>query len=160
MIMRWKATSGRKPVTIAWIIKSPITAISKALDLYSKCMINFSDNYQRPLMIMEAYPNSQQLPLSETDHHLIRGTSTRTTATATPTQVMIKSSFATTATMWPSPRMMTIHEDRTCSFRDDGVVCKKKLTDKICFIGMPCLNLESPNIRTVCLLQLRVDGIL
>ncbi|KAL8251674.1 hypothetical protein R6Q59_035367 [Mikania micrantha] len=146
--MRCKAKSGKKPVTFVRIIKLPIKAISKALDLYESCMINFSVNYHTPLMIMEAAPNSQQLPMrrtiiseTETDHHrgpIIGGISpanvVTATVTVTDTQVMSNSSFATTSMLWPSPRMRTIHEDRTCSFRDDYVVCKKKLTNKIWFI--------------------------
>ncbi|KAI3758469.1 hypothetical protein L6452_06032 [Arctium lappa] len=121
------------------IIKSPIRAISKALDLYAKYMTKFATNYNRPLMIMETIPNSQQLPNTPSDSDYLPGPLIRAIITTTATPVISSSSVATTtrprvSRIADDRRMRTIDEDRAYSFRDDGIVTTKKLANKICFL--------------------------
>ncbi|KAI3725633.1 hypothetical protein L1987_65424 [Smallanthus sonchifolius] len=149
--MRNKITSHKKPVTIITIIKTPIRAISKALNVYAKCVTNFSNAYNRPLMTMEVAPNCQQFPrsfstsiLSNNDQP-VEGALVRSISTASGIRqgAQMKSNdfevymiqhhqLQLYASSKGVPRscsvgMGKIDEDKVSSFRDDNIVLQTKL---------------------------------
>ncbi|KAI3526658.1 hypothetical protein L1887_05918 [Cichorium endivia] len=153
--MRNKATSQKKPVKIVWIIMTPIRALCKAKDIYVKGITNFSNTYNRPVMIMEdANRTTMQLPRSfsttmlPNDHSrhqqpgdLIRANSTGTTHTtmADLERYMIhkqNQQLQPCASRKGVPRscsagMGRIDEDRVSSFRDDCILYKNKVVVKV-----------------------------
>ncbi|KAK1409485.1 hypothetical protein QVD17_36011 [Tagetes erecta] len=69
--MRTQECDCKKPTKMVKIIKAPIRAIYKALNLYVKCVINFSDAYNRPLQTaVDVTPNPQRLQRSFTTSRL------------------------------------------------------------------------------------------
>ncbi|KAK1409483.1 hypothetical protein QVD17_36009 [Tagetes erecta] len=69
--MRTHGSGHERPVTMAWLIKTPIRAISKVLNLYVQGVTNFSNAYNRPLRTMVGVaPNSHRLPRSFTTSSL------------------------------------------------------------------------------------------
>ncbi|KAL7582301.1 uncharacterized protein LOC111905170 [Lactuca sativa] len=153
--MRSKATSQRKPITIVWIIKTPIRALCKAKDIYIKGITNFSNTYSRPVMILEeANRTTMQLPRSFSttmlpdDHsrhqqpeELVRANSTSNThiSMADLERYMIHKQnhrLQPCASRKGVPRscsvgMGRIDEDRASSFRDDCVLLKNKVVVKV-----------------------------
>ncbi|KAK1409484.1 hypothetical protein QVD17_36010 [Tagetes erecta] len=69
--MKSQQSNRKKPINIVKIIKAPIRAICKALDVYTKCVTNFSNVYNRPLRTgVEYVPDQQRLPRSFTTSRL------------------------------------------------------------------------------------------
>ncbi|XP_024962682.1 uncharacterized protein LOC112502895 [Cynara cardunculus var. scolymus] len=146
--------SQKKQVSMVKIIKTPIRAISKALDLYVKGVTNFSTTYNRPLRTMEAAtPDSHQLPrslstsiLSDNDippeGALVRSISTAAIG-GRATQLRVanldvyrlqhqRQQLQPCASKKGVPRscsvgMGRIEEDRVSSFRKEHIVVRNKL---------------------------------
>ncbi|KAI3799817.1 hypothetical protein L1987_35121 [Smallanthus sonchifolius] len=137
------------------VIKTPIRAISKAMDLYVKGVINFSNAYHRPLRTMvEVAPNSHRLPRSFTTSFLpdndqlpegalvrsisageIGGKSTNTKLTNFELYIIQRhcrqmQSCALRKATSCNVGMGKIDEDRASSFRDDNIVVKNILCIK------------------------------
>nr|XP_043617740.1 uncharacterized protein LOC122589506 [Erigeron canadensis] len=152
--MRSKTRTQNKPVTIIWIIKTPIRVLCKAKDYYIKGITNFSTNYNRPMMIFEE-PNrscNTQLPRSfsatmlsdnrnvsdQPSGGLIRASSTSVTQISIADieryvlqkqNQELQSSVSSRKVVARncSVAMVRIDEDRANSFRDDFALYKNNL---------------------------------
>ncbi|KAI3758468.1 hypothetical protein L6452_06031 [Arctium lappa] len=151
--MRSQASSHKKPTNMVRIIKTPIRAISKALDLYVKGITNFSVTYNKPAMIMETTIESQQLPRSfsasrvydndqPVEGALVRSISTAAISsranqmTVTNLELSViqhhRHQLQSCASRKGVPRscsvgMGRIDEDRVSSFRDESISVRNKL---------------------------------
>ncbi|KAI3799815.1 hypothetical protein L1987_35119 [Smallanthus sonchifolius] len=147
----------KRPVNMGTIIKTPVRAISKVLDLYVKSVTNFSNAYNRPLRTMvEVAPNCQQLSRSFTTSRLpdndqppegalvrsistpeIGGRATNIKLTNFELYViqhhcyqMQSCASRKVASRSSSVGMGKIDEDRVSSFRDDNIILKNKICIK------------------------------
>nr|GEV51951.1 hypothetical protein [Tanacetum cinerariifolium] len=167
--MRNQVSSRKKPMNIVRIIKTPIRAISKALDLYVKSVSKFANTSNRPIMTTEDTPNSQRLPRSlstsrilhndpPTESALVRSissapTSCRSSPMRSPDlEVYMRQQYGSRKGV---PRscsvgMGKIDEDRALSFRKvDNIVVTSKLgikKDDSVISRSPSYNRVSSNI--------------
>lgn len=159
-------------MNVVWIIKTPIRAISKALDLYAKSVSKFANTSNRPIMTTEDTPNSQRLPRSvstsrllhndpPTESALVRSissapTSCRSSPMRSPMrspdlELYMRQQYGSRKGV---PRscsvgMGKIDEDRALSFRKDNIVVPSKLgikNDDSVFSRSPSYNRVSSKI--------------
>ncbi|PWA70364.1 hypothetical protein CTI12_AA289840 [Artemisia annua] len=141
-----QVSSRKKPMNVVRIIKTPLRAISKALDLYVKSISKLANTSSRSIMTTEDTPNSQRLPRSvstsrilyndpPTESALVRSissapTSCRSSPMRSPDLELYMRQQHGSRKGVPrscSVGMGKIDEDRALSFRKDNIVVISKL---------------------------------